>query len=345
MASRKPGKQSKSGDSSMKKHKRLMVIVGALLVLAGAWLTIYVNIPTTPPKLPYDFTVKEGSTLKSVARQLTQEGLLDKAWPFVLLVRLHGKAGALKAGSYQLTQPVSPLRLFHMITEGDISLSGITFIEGWTFKQMRQALDADENVTHDTTGLSNLEIAEKLGLETSQPEGLFFPDTYYFSIGMSDLAILKRANRVMESKLADYWAHRDPGLPYRTPYEALIMASIVEKETGQGKERPMIAGVFLNRLHIGMRLQTDPTVIYGMGESYNGNIRKQDLLTDSPYNTYTRVGLPPTPIAMPGAASIQAVLHPARSKALYFVSRGDGTHQFSATLEEHNRAVWRYQKP
>jgi UPF0755 protein len=237
------------------------------------------------------------------------------------------------------------LRLFHMITEGDTSLSGITFIEGWTFKQMRQALNADNDVKHDTLGLSDREIAEKLGLGVSEPEGMFFPDTYYFSIGMSDLDILKRANRVMETKLTEYWAQRDPGLPYQTPYDALIMASIVEKETGQGKERPLIAGVFLNRLRIGMRLQTDPTVIYGMGDHYDGNIRKQDLLTDTPYNTYTRVGLPPTPIAMPGAASILAVLHPAKSKALYFVSRGDGTHQFSDTLEEHNRAVWRYQKP
>lgn len=345
MASRKPRRQNKKGKPPMKKMIRRVTVLGAILVLAMAGLAIYLNLPVSPPKLPYDFTVKQGGTLKSVARQLTDEKLLGNAWPFVLLVRLQGKAGALKAGSYQLTQPVSPLELFRMITEGDASLTGITFIEGWNFRQMRQALDAKGDIRHDTAGLSDREIAGKLELGVSEPEGMFFPDTYYFGVGMSDLDILKRANRVMESKLTEYWDRRDPDLPYQSPYEALIMASIVEKETGRGKERPMIASVFLNRLRIGMRLQTDPTVIYGMGDRYDGNIRKQDLLTDSPYNTYTRLGLPPTPIAMPGAASIQAVLHPASSKALYFVSRGDGTHQFSATLEEHNRAVWHYQKP
>jgi UPF0755 protein len=233
--------------------------------------------------------------------------------------------------------------LFQMITDGITTQRGITFIEGWTFQQMRDALNRNDDVRHLSMPMTDEEILRRIGASETVAEGLFFPDSYFFDSGMSDLDILKRAYDTMKIKLAKAWETRDAGLPYRTPYEALTMASIVEKETGKAEERPMIASVFLNRLRIGMRLQTDPTVIYGLGASFDGNLRKRDLLQDTPYNTYTRSGLPPTPIAMPGMAAIEAALHPAASRAFYFVGKGDGSHVFSATLTEHNRAVARYQ--
>ena len=235
-------------------------------------------------------------------------------------------------------------QLFEMMGNGEVSQAGVTFIEGWTFKQMREELNRAEGIEHVSMALTNEQILTQIGASETHPEGLFFPDTYYFTEGMSDMDILQRAYEAMHSKFEAAWASRVEGLPYQTPYQALIMASIIEKETGKAAERPLIAKVFLNRLKIGMRLQTDPTVIYGLGEKYDGNIHKQDLLKDTPYNTYTREGLPPTPIAMPGMAAIEAALHPdATSAALYFVGKGDGSHAFSNTLEEHNRAVARYQ--
>jgi UPF0755 protein len=224
-----------------------------------------------------------------------------------------------------------------------VAQSGITFIEGWTFRQMREALNRQQGLRHLSMSRSDEELMRAIGAKESKPEGLFFPDTYYFSADMSDLDILKRAYLTMQRKLDAAWQSRAPGLPYRDAYEALIMASIVEKETGSGDERPLIASVFLNRLKLNMRLQTDPTVIYGLGEAFDGNLRKRDLLADTSYNTYTRGGLPPTPIAMPGLAAIEAALHPEPSKALYFVGKGNGRHAFSTTLDEHNRAVARYQ--
>ncbi|CAG0964884.1 partial Endolytic murein transglycosylase, partial [Rhodocyclaceae bacterium] len=215
--------------------------------------------------------------------------------------------------------------------------------EGRTFRQMRAILDAHPDLKHDTTSLTDQEILAKLGATEPHPEGLFFPDTYLFAKQSSDLDVLRRAYRAMQSRLASEWEGRSPSLPYRTPYEALIMASIVEKETGTGTDRPKVASVFVNRLRRGMLLQSDPTVIYGMGERFDGNIRKQDLTTDTAYNTYTRSGLPPTPIAMPGLASLQAALHPPATDLLYFVARGDGSSEFSRNLEDHNRAVARYQ--
>lgn len=301
---------------------------------------------TTPLQLgqkPYEFTIKHGSSLRSVARQFTDEKLIVEPWSFVLLVRMLGKANEIKAGNYLVENDPTPYRLFLMITRGDVSQSQVTFIEGWTFRQVRKALEDNPAVRHDTTGLSDTELLSRIAVREPHPEGLFFPDTYNFGSGMSDIAILKRAYRIMQTRLEEAWQAREPGLPYATPYEALIMASIVEKETGQASERPLIAAVFVNRLRIGMRLQTDPTVIYGLGSGFDGNLRKRDLLDDTPYNTYTRGGLPPTPIAMPGWESVQAALHPAKSSALYFVAKGNGTHQFSTSLAEHNRAVSRYQ--
>lgn len=201
----------------------------------------------------------------------------------------------------------------------------------------------NDAIRHLSVSYTDQQILKSIGAEETHPEGLFFPDTYYFSNGMSDLEILKRAYHAMRTKLNEAWTQREPGLPYKSPYEALIMASIIEKETGRAEERKIIAGVFVNRLRIGMRLQTDPTVIYGMGERFDGNIRRKDLQEDTAYNTYTRSGLPPTPIAMPGMASIEAALHPAKTQALYFVGKGDGSHVFSNTLAEHNRAVAKYQ--
>ncbi|MBI3230256.1 MAG: endolytic transglycosylase MltG, partial [Burkholderiales bacterium] len=217
-------------------------------------------------------------------------------------------------------------------------------IEGWTFAQMRAAVAEHPGLKHDTVKLSNKELLEKLNLEFKQAEGLFFPDTYRFAKGVSDLQIYKQAHGAMMRKLAQSWDKREPNLPYKNAYQALVMASIVEKETGQKAERDMIAGVFVNRLRQGMLLQTDPTVIYGMGDKYQGKIHKRDLETDTPYNTYTRAGLPPTPIALPGAASLTAAMMPAKTNALYFVARGDGSSEFSNNLVDHNRAVNKYQR-
>jgi len=319
-----------------------MTIAAALL--GAGWMTYYANTPLKVASLPAEFTLKHGSSLKSVSRQLTEAGVLQHAWSFTLLVRALGKAGDIKAGNYLLEQSITPLQLFYKIGRGDSSQSEITFIEGWTFKQLRAALDQHPGVRHDTAGLSEQEVIARIGVNAVVAEGLLFPDTYYFSSGMSDVSVLKRAYQIMQSHLAKAWETREPGLPYADPYQALIMASIVEKETGQAAERPLISAVFRNRLRLGMRLQTDPSVIYGMGESFDGNLHKQDLTADTAYNTYTRLGLPPTPIAMPGLDAINAVLHPANSSALYFVAKGDGTHQFSSSLAQHNQAVARYQK-
>lgn len=321
--------------------------MAALIVLglsALGWVLYFANTPVHLPQTPYEFTLKHGSSLRTIARQFSAEGLIPEPWSFILLAKTLGKEGGIKAGNYQLDRELTPFQLVKKITKGDVSQSEIVFIEGWNFSQVRKALDEHPAVRHDTAGLSDKEILNQLGVSEESAEGLFFPDTYYFSNGMSDLSMLKRANQIMVQRLADAWQERSPNLPYSTPYEALIMASIVEKETGQSGERSMIAAVFINRLRIGMRLQTDPTVIYGLGETFDGNLHKRDLTTDNAYNTYTRAGLPPGPIAMPGWASIHASLHPEETSALYFVSKGNGTHQFSRSLAEHNQAVSRYQK-
>jgi UPF0755 protein len=275
---------------------------------------------------------------------MANAGVLAEPTPFVLLARLLGQASKIKAGNYEVESHITPLELLRKITEGDYTQDVVTLVEGWTFQQMRKALDEHAGVRHDTTGLTNAEIMLRLEMAESSPEGWFFPDTYHFSRGSSDLAILRRAHRLMRATLADQWERRAPNLPLTTPYDALILASIIEKETGQAAERRLIAAVFINRLRMGMRLQTDPTVIYGMGTGFDGNLRKRDLAADTPYNTYVRPGLPPTPIALPGLASLNAALNPAQSDALYFVSRGDGTSHFSRTLGEHDRAVMKYQR-
>lgn len=323
--------------------KRAAWIAAACAVLALAWLVTYATSELAPPQTPLQFSVQHGASLRSVARQLTEAGVLREPLGFVVLARLLGKAGSIKAGNYEIPGGITPYALLAKLTQGDYMQDGITFVEGWTFRQVRKALDEHRALRHDTAGLSDAEILRRLGIDLPSLEGLFFPDTYFFSSGASDFTILKRAHALMQSQLAAQWANRAPELPLASPYEALILASIIEKETGAAGERELIAAVFVNRLRLGMKLQADPAVIYGMGERFDGNLRRQDLRTPTPYNTYTRGGLPPTPIALPGRAAIEAVLNPAQTRALYFVSRGDGSSEFSEDLAAHNRAVARYQ--
>ena len=321
----------------------VVVLPCAGLVLAAAAMAFYAYSPLNPVQSPLQFSLKKGSSLRGAAQQMADAGVLAKPIVFVFFARLMGKAASIKAGNYEVERPLTPLSLLRKITEGDYTEDVITVVEGWTFQQMRKALDEHPAIRHDTGGLTNEEILRRLEISEPSPEGWFFPDTYHFSKGSSDLSIMQRAHRLMRSALAEQWKRRASDLPLATPYEALILASIVEKETGQAGERSLVAAVFVNRLRLGMRLQTDPTVIYGMGSSFDGNLRRRDLVADTPYNTYMRTGLPPTPIALPGLASIHATLNPAPSDVLYFVSRGDGTSHFSRSLAEHDRAVARYQ--
>ncbi len=324
--------------------RRLLILAFLLVSLAAAGLGYYAMHPLPLPVTPFEFTLKQGGSLKGMARDMRQAGLLEQDWAFVWLARLLGKSAQLKAGRYALQHPVSPLELLDMLGKGLVIQGQISVIEGWTFKQFRAALDASPDIAHDTLGLSDAEIMQRIGAAENHPEGLFFPDTYNFAAGSSDLAILGSAYRAMQQRVQQAWAEREAGLPLKTPYQALILASIVEKETGTPSDREMIAGVFVNRLRKSMLLQTDPTVIYGLGEKFDGNLRKRDLLADSAYNTYMRSGLTPTPIALPGMAALRAALHPAQTDALYFVARGDGSSQFSSNLAAHNRAVNQYQK-
>ena len=314
-----------------------------VLLLLLAVIASYLFLPTSLPRSPLSFTLEAGS-LRHAARQMKKEGVLSSTLPFILLARVMGKASLIKAGNYELDHALTPLQLLAKITGNDFTQSKITLVEGTTFKEIRKLLDQDPDLRHDSGKMADQGILTKLGARNASPEGLFFPDTYYFAKGQSDLSVLRRSYAMMQSRLEKAWAGRAQGLPLSDPYQALTLASIVEKETGRAGERAMVAAVFLNRLKIGMKLQTDPTVIYGLGSRFDGNLRKKDLVTDQPYNTYTRAGLPPTPIAMPGLKSIDAVLHPAHSRALYFVAKGDGTSYFSTSLAEHNRAVDRYQK-
>jgi UPF0755 protein len=317
-------------------------VVLAVLAAAGygAW---YATTPVETARLPLEFDIPPGTRFRSAAEQLEKAGVRVRRIQFELLARALGRAHKVKAGSYELAKPVTPLQLLDKLTRGDVTQAEVRLIEGWTFAQFRAALDASPHLRHDTQGLEDAQILGRIQAAETHPEGLFFPDTYLFAKGSSDLAVLRRAYRAMQRHLAEEWGARQPDLPYRTPYEALIMASIIEKETGRESERVTIAGVLTNRLRIGMRLQVDPTVIYGLGSAFDGNLKKIHLLEDGPYNTYMRAGLTPTPIAMPGLASLKAAMRPEKTEALYYVSRGDGTSHFSRTFQEHNRAVSKYQ--
>lgn len=317
-------------------------LAGVILASGGfAW---YAATELPAGVLPLQFDIQPGSSLRIAARQMKRAGVLRHARPFIVMARLLGEAGNIKAGNYEITEPVTPYRLLSKVTAGEVTQVAITFVEGWTFKQVREALDKHPNVSHATLGLTDQEILQRLNIREASPEGLFFPDTYHFASGSSDLRVLRRAYALMQSRLQAHWAKRSSNLPLATPYEGLILASIVEKETGKVEDRSLVAAVFINRLRKGMLLQADPTVIYGMGDTFDGNLRKRDLSADTPYNTYMRRGLPPTPIAMPGQASIAAALSEPQSNALYFVSRGDGSSHFSNTLGEHERAVTKYQR-
>jgi UPF0755 protein len=328
-------------------ERLLRTTFGAALagvILASGAFAWYAATDLPTGLLPLQFNIQPGSSLRSAARQMKRAGVLRHARPFIVMARLLGEAGNIKAGNYELTEPVTPYRLLRKVTAGEVTQVAITFVEGWTFKQVREALDNHPNVSHATLGLTEREILQRLKIQDPSPEGLFFPDTYHFASGSSDLRVLRRAYGLMQSRLQTQWAKRDSSLPLATPYEGLILASIVEKETGREEDRALVAAVFINRLRKGMLLQADPTVIYGMGDSFDGNLRKRDLVTDTPYNTYMRRGLPPTPIAMPGRAALAAALTEPQSDALYFVSKGDGSSHFSKTLGEHERAVTKYQR-
>lgn len=312
------------------------------LVLLGAIYLLAVSMMRVDPG-EESYVVQPGTSLRAFSRQLYQQGVLVDPYSLVALAYLQGRSRGLKAGEYRFAKGITPLALLDQVIAGRVVEYPLVILEGWTFKQMMQAIEAAPKLVHTLKGVAPAEVMKVLGYRGVHPEGRFFPDTYYYTAGTPDIVILRQAYRKMEAYLAKEWAQRESGLPLKTPEEALTLASIVEKETGRAEERARVAGVFVNRLRKGMRLQTDPTVIYGMGDAFKGNLRLKDLRKPTPYNTYTQGGLPPTPIAMPGAAAIHAALHPAKTRALYFVSRGDGSHVFSETLKEHNAAVLEHQ--
>lgn len=328
----------------MKRFIKIGFALSLLGVLCLAlWLGSYARSPLNLSSASQVITIKPNSGLSSIANQMAEQGAIKNTLPFILLARILGKESSLQAGEYTLNKNTTPYELLLSLNKGRTTQGQVTFIEGKTFKQMREKLLANDAIKSTIKDLPHTEVMALINPDKTHPEGLFFPDTYYFDRGTKDTVLLQRAHEIMMSKLEAVWQEREPDLPYKNSYEALIMASIIEKETGKASERPMIAGVFVNRLRIGMRLQTDPTVIYGIGDTFDGNIRRKDLRKDTIYNTYTRSGLPPTPIAMPSLASIEAALHPAKTKALYFVGKGDGSHEFSDSLVAHNRAVAKYQ--
>ena len=323
----------------------LIVLFAAVLLLSGGalwWLHEPMPLRLQPGNQVIDLEIEYGTSANGVAEAVVASGadvpvLLLQTW-----FRFSGQARLIKAGSYELVPGTTPRKLLSMLVRGEETLKNVTLVEGWNFAQVRAALQKAEQLAPDTTALSPEIIMEKLGKPGIHPEGRFFPDTYTYAKGSSDLALLKRAARAMDRRLDVAWSLRSPDTPLKSPEQALILASIVEKETGKREDRAQIGGVFSNRLRMGMPLQTDPTVIYGLGPQFDGNLRRRDLQADTPYNTYIRPGLPPTPIAMPGKAALLAAVQPAPTKALYFVSRGDGSSEFSANLDEHNRAVNKY---
>jgi UPF0755 protein len=318
----------------------LLAVLSLATAVAGFWW--WAGQPLELRGSPVDFHIASGSSLRAAISQMREAGVAVQPLLLLLLARTQRADTGIKAGSYSVEQGITAQQLLDKLIHGKVTQGDITLIEGWTFRQWRARMEAHPDLRGDSRELSEAEIIRHLGRDYPSLEGWQFPDTYLFDKQSSDLDLMARAVRAMEQRLAEAWAGRADGLPYRSPYEALIMASIIEKETGREADRELVAAVFVNRLRLGMPLQTDPTVIYGLGETFDGNLRKRHLQTDMPHNTYTRRGLPPTPIAMPGLASIQAALHPAATSALYFVARGDGSSHFSNTLDEHNRAVNRY---
>ena len=320
----------------------ILLLFLAALAAGGAWWWLNQPLNLTAPNL--ELEIELGTTPRGVAQNVVKAGVQTDARLLYAWFRLSGKDRAIKAGNYELSTGLTPYELLQKLARGEESLRALTIVEGWNWRQVRAALAREEFLKQDSAGLSDEAVMTALGRVGVMPEGRFFPDTYTYAKGSSDMAVLRRAMHSMDRRLADAWAMRAANTPLKSADEALTLASIVEKETGRAADRALIAGVFANRLRIGMRLQTDPTVIYGVGASFDGNLRKRDLQTDTPWNTYTRAGLPITPIAMPGKAALMAAVQPDQTKALYFVAKGDGTSHFSASLDEHNRAVNRYQR-
>ncbi len=323
-------------------------VLAALVLLAvvtaagfGAW---WLNRPLLLAADSVEVSVEPGTAPREIAQAWVQAGV--RASPTLLYewFRWSGQSRKIRAGSYEIGPGVTPIMLLDKMVRGDETLAVVRLVEGWTFRQFRAELAKADALKPNTANLSDEQIMQALGAPGVAPEGRFHPDTYAYSKGSSDLAVLKRAYRAMQQRLDAAWQQRAPDTPLQSADDALVLASIVEKETGIGADRGRVAGVFMNRLRLGMPLQTDPTVIYGLGPAFDGNLRKRDLLADTPFNTYTRTGLPPTPIAMPGKAALLAAVHPEPTKALYFVARGDGSSEFSDTLADHNRAVNRYQR-
>jgi len=322
-----------------------VLFLAAAFLLGGLWLDYrrFLETPVALKESPTVFEVPRGANLRQVAQGLAGLGILRHPYYLLALAIQRGDQGRLKAGEFELTQGMRPGDLLERLTSGKVIQYPMTLVEGWTFRQAVTAIAADPRFGNDLAGMTDSELMEVLGRPGEHPEGRLFPDTYSFPGRTSGVDVLRRAFERMDEVLAQEWQSRVEGLPIETPYEALILASIIEKETAVAEERPAIGGVFVRRLQKGMRLQTDPTVIYGLGERFDGNLRRADLREATPYNTYVIDGLPPTPIALPGREAIRAALRPEPGESLYFVARGDGTHAFSATLEQHNAAVRKYQ--
>jgi UPF0755 protein len=328
----------------MRLIKYLLGTVLSLALLLAAVTAWWVWRPLTLTSATVDLSIEPQTSVRDIAQAVTDAGVQTPPWVLYAFFRASGQSRQLRAGSYELSQGNTPLDLLRKLSRGEESLRAISLIDGWTFRQFRAALAKAEGLKHDAKGLSDDELMTQLKMPGVAPEGRFYPDTYTYGKGTSELRVMARAAKAMDKQLAAAWKQRSADIQVKTPEEALILASIVEKETGRESDRTTISRVFHNRLAIGMPLQTDPTVIYGMFDNFDGNLRRIDLRTDHPWNTYTRKGLPPTPIAMPGRNALKAALQPAPSNALYFVAKGDGTSHFSATLEEHNAAVNRYQR-
>ena len=324
--------------------RRFLVLIALLVIGSGGAAFWWLHQPLDMGPQPLELAIEPGTTPRGVARDVVAAGVKTDARLLYAWFRVSGQDRAIKAGNYEIPPGTTPISLLQKLARGEEALRALTLVEGWNWRQVRQALAKEEQLRHDAAALTDEALMAQLGRPGVAPEGRFFPDTYTYAKGSSDIALLRRAMHAMDRHLEAAWAQRAADTPLKSADEVLTLASIVEKETGKASDRGQIAGVFVNRLRVGMLLQTDPTVIYGLGEKFDGNLRKRDLQTDTPWNTYTRAGLPPTPIAMPGKASLLAAVQPEPTRALYFVAKGDGTSHFSASLDEHNRAVNRYQR-
>jgi UPF0755 protein len=321
-----------------------IALLAFVALAAAAAVLWWLNRPLALSQASVELSIEPGTSPRDVAQAWVTAGVQTHPRLLYEWFRWSGDARRIRAGSYEAHTGITPKQLLDKMVQGDEVLEVVRLIDGWTLRQFREALAKAPSLKPTTRDMTDAQLMEALGAPGVHGEGRFFPDTYAYSRGVSDLTVLRRAHAAMERRLAQVWETREAGLPLKTPAEALVLASIVEKETGTEADRPMVAGVFINRLRAGMALQTDPTVIYGLGTTFDGNLRKRDLQADTPYNTYTRAGLPPTPIAMPGLASLRAAVQPARTKALYFVARGDGSSAFNDNLADHNRAVNQYQR-